>query len=199
MAMPQRVRPEGLSSVYVCRWHEMAHHMSCKVPSVLPCTSHTQSSMLTCWLIYYRADRPGVEYVKCLWPCTADGGHTSKKVKLQHRGAKQPKAIVLDIEGTVAPISFVTETLFPYARARVTEHLTHTFESEETQADLDLLRQQVLPSFRHTLFSCNQRRFFAVSWNALHVQQTFECNTYHSALVLLSKGGSDNVVWCMIC
>ncbi len=52
---------------------------------------------------------------------------------------------MLDIEGTVAPISFVTETLFPYARARVTEHLTRTFESEETQADLDLLRQQVMP------------------------------------------------------
>ena len=76
---------------------------------------------------------------------TADGGHASKKVKLQHKGGKQPKAIVLDIEGTVAPISFVTETLFPYARARVTEHLTLSFDSEETQADLDLLRQQVMP------------------------------------------------------
>ena len=67
-------------------------------------------------------------------------------MKLQHRGARQPKAIVLDIEGTVAPISFVTETLFPYAHARVTQHLTQTFESEETQSDLNLLRQQVLPS-----------------------------------------------------
>ncbi|CAL5225286.1 g8085 [Coccomyxa viridis] len=73
---------------------------------------------------------------------TENGGHASKKVKLQHKGGKQPKAIVLDIEGTVAPISFVTETLFPYARARVTEHLTRSFDSEETQADLDLLRQQ---------------------------------------------------------
>ena len=80
-----------------------------------------------------------------MWACTADGGHASKKAKLQHKVAKQPKAIVLDIEGTAAPISFVTETLFPYARARVTEHLTHTFDSEETQADLDLLRQQVTP------------------------------------------------------
>ena len=50
---------------------------------------------------------------------------------------------MLDIEGTVAPISFVTETLFPYARSRVGEHLARTFDSEETQADLDLLRQQV--------------------------------------------------------
>ncbi len=50
---------------------------------------------------------------------------------------------MLDIEGTVAPISFVTETLFPYARARVAKHLSATYDTEETQADLDLLRQQV--------------------------------------------------------
>ena len=77
----------------------------------------------------------------------ADGGNASKKAKLQHRGTKQPKAVVLDIEGTVAPISFVKETLFPYARARVAEHLTRTFESAETQADLDQLRQQVMSRF----------------------------------------------------
>ena len=56
---------------------------------------------------------------------------------------RQPKAVVLDIEGTVAPISFVTETLFPYARAHVAQHLASSCETEETRADLDLLRQQV--------------------------------------------------------
>ena len=50
---------------------------------------------------------------------------------------------MLDIEGTVAPISFVTETLFPYACTHVAQHLASSYETEETQADLDLLRQQV--------------------------------------------------------
>jgi hypothetical protein len=39
-------------------------------------------------------------------PCCADGGARSAK---RQKTAKLPAAIVLDIEGTVAPISFVTE------------------------------------------------------------------------------------------
>ncbi|CAL8467184.1 g6720 [Coccomyxa elongata] len=70
-----------------------------------------------------------------------NGGHASKKAKLAARG-KQTHAIVLDIEGTVAPISFVTETLFPYARERVKDHLSSTYDTEETQADIALLREQ---------------------------------------------------------
>jgi hypothetical protein len=58
-------------------------------------------------------------------------------------------AIVLDIEGTVAPISFVTEKLFPYARARIQEHLSTSYDTEETQADIELLRQQVLGCLYH--------------------------------------------------
>ena len=75
--------------------------------------------------------------------CPLDGAPASKKARLGHKAGRQPKAVVLDIEGTVAPISFVTETLFPYARAHVAQHLASSFETEETQADLDLLRQQV--------------------------------------------------------
>lgn len=56
---------------------------------------------------------------------------------------KLPTAVVLDIEGTVAPISFVADVLFPYAKARLRSHLEATYDSAETQADLDLLRQQV--------------------------------------------------------
>lgn len=51
--------------------------------------------------------------------------------------------IVLDIEGTTTPISFVTEVLFPYARDNVRKHLLSTYESKETQDDIKLLRAQV--------------------------------------------------------
>ena len=36
----------------------------------------------------------------------------------------KPAAIVLDIEGTIAPISFVRDVLFPYARAHLVEFLS---------------------------------------------------------------------------
>ncbi len=66
----------------------------------------------------------------------------AKKARLAP-AKEQPAAVVLDIEGTVAPISFVTETLFPYARTRIKEHLSSSYDTPETQADLELLRQQV--------------------------------------------------------
>ncbi|KAK1325523.1 putative bifunctional methylthioribulose-1-phosphate dehydratase/enolase-phosphatase E1 1 [Acorus calamus] len=52
------------------------------------------------------------------------------------------RCIVLDIEGTTTPISFVTEVLFPYARDNVKSHLTSTYETEETQDDIKLLCTQ---------------------------------------------------------
>lgn len=51
--------------------------------------------------------------------------------------------ILLDIEGTTTPISFVADVLFPYARDNVRKHLTDTYESKETQDDIKLLRAQV--------------------------------------------------------
>lgn len=53
------------------------------------------------------------------------------------------KCIVLDIEGTTTPISFVTEMLFPYARDNVGRHLALTYETPETKDDIKLLRSQV--------------------------------------------------------
>ncbi|KAJ4981552.1 hypothetical protein NE237_032389 [Protea cynaroides] len=53
------------------------------------------------------------------------------------------RCIVLDIEGTTTPISFVTDVLFPYARDNVGKHLYSTYDTEETQDDIKLLRAQV--------------------------------------------------------
>jgi enolase-phosphatase E1 len=52
------------------------------------------------------------------------------------------RGILLDIEGTTTPISFVHEVLFAYARANLTNYLTAHFDSAETQADLESLRQE---------------------------------------------------------
>lgn len=39
-----------------------------------------------------------------------------------------PRCILLDIEGTIAPVSFVHEVLFPFARSRVASYLTAHWE-----------------------------------------------------------------------
>jgi enolase-phosphatase E1 len=46
----------------------------------------------------------------------------------------KPKAYLLDVEGTVAPVSFITETLFPYAREHFEEFLRGT---EQEMANLE--------------------------------------------------------------
>ncbi|XP_065043985.1 probable bifunctional methylthioribulose-1-phosphate dehydratase/enolase-phosphatase E1 1 isoform X1 [Musa acuminata AAA Group] len=53
------------------------------------------------------------------------------------------QCIVLDIEGTTTPITFVTDVLFPYAHDNVRKHLMSTYDSEETKEDIKLLRAQV--------------------------------------------------------
>ncbi|CAI9295105.1 unnamed protein product [Lactuca saligna] len=53
------------------------------------------------------------------------------------------RCVVLDIEGTTTPISFVTDVLFPYARDNVQKHLEETYDTDATQDDIKLLRSQV--------------------------------------------------------
>ncbi|PNT59237.1 hypothetical protein POPTR_001G399000v4 [Populus trichocarpa] len=54
-----------------------------------------------------------------------------------------PRCIVLDIEGTTTPITFVADVLFPYARDNVGRHLSATYDTAETKDDINLLRTQV--------------------------------------------------------
>ncbi|KQK01716.1 hypothetical protein BRADI_3g57750v3 [Brachypodium distachyon] len=60
-----------------------------------------------------------------------------------HPADSSKQCVVLDIEGTTTPISFVTDVMFPYARDNVRKHLTCTYDSEETKEDIKLLRIQV--------------------------------------------------------
>ena len=52
------------------------------------------------------------------------------------------KSVLLDIEGTTTPISFVHDVLFSYARARVRQFLTSNFDSGEVGSDVALLREE---------------------------------------------------------
>ncbi|GLT35195.1 hypothetical protein SLA2020_096660 [Shorea laevis] len=53
------------------------------------------------------------------------------------------RCILLNIEGTATPISFVTDILFAYVRNSIGEHLASTYDTEETQRDIILMRSQI--------------------------------------------------------
>ncbi|CAD6257123.1 unnamed protein product [Miscanthus lutarioriparius] len=79
---------------------------------------------------------------KTLSPGISNGSHA----------AESPvQCVVLDIEGTTTPISFVTDVMFPYARDNVRKHLTSTFDSEETKEDIKLLRLQIEDDLRNRI------------------------------------------------
>lgn len=54
--------------------------------------------------------------------------------------SRRPRVVVLDVEGTTTPISFVTEVLFPYARARLPAFLAARAGEPEVAALLDEAR-----------------------------------------------------------
>ncbi|GLC57171.1 hypothetical protein PLESTB_001194900 [Pleodorina starrii] len=72
---------------------------------------------------------------------SAEAGPAHKKLKVKHSAAL-PTCVVLDIEGTVAPISFVADVMFPYAKRHCRAFLDSAFDSPEMQADIQLIREQ---------------------------------------------------------
>jgi enolase-phosphatase E1 len=49
---------------------------------------------------------------------------------------------LLDVEGTIAPISLVSEQLFPYARTHLADYLKQNLASDAVQADLLVLAEE---------------------------------------------------------
>ncbi|KAL6535731.1 hypothetical protein OROHE_012575 [Orobanche hederae] len=83
-------------------------------------------------------------------PSNHQNNKVSAKACTLNHGIEPPRrinqlqrCIVLDIEGTTTPISYVTDVLFPYARDSVGKHLELTYDMVETQEDIKLLRAQV--------------------------------------------------------
>jgi enolase-phosphatase E1 len=57
-------------------------------------------------------------------------------------GATAPRLYLLDIEGTVAPLSLTSEILFPYARRHFAEFLAKNSGDAAVRADVDLLAEE---------------------------------------------------------
>src|SRR6516164_1594415 len=56
--------------------------------------------------------------------------------------AEQPKVYLLDVEGTVAPLTLTSDLLFPYARRRFAEFIERNKADEGVRADLVLLAEE---------------------------------------------------------
>ncbi len=74
-------------------------------------------------------------------PITADAERPSKR----HKGRAQdaPQVVVLDIEGTVAPISFVYDIMFPYAKKKLQSYLEKNWDTAEMRSEVQQLRAEV--------------------------------------------------------
>lgn len=84
------------------------------------------------------ASRPPVV---CIGNGTGNHGLKKENKRQRTEGALDAKYVVLDIEGTVAPISFVAETLFPYARSRLCSYFEEEWGSKSVHQDVDLLKE----------------------------------------------------------
>ncbi|XP_015256863.1 PREDICTED: enolase-phosphatase E1 [Cyprinodon variegatus] len=51
-------------------------------------------------------------------------------------------ALLLDIEGTTTPITFVKDILFPYIVEHLEDHLSKHWEEDECKQDVHLLKKQ---------------------------------------------------------
>ena len=54
----------------------------------------------------------------------------------------RPRLYLLDVEGTIAPLTLTTEQLFPYARTHLAEFLQRKRDDEAVRADLVLLAEE---------------------------------------------------------
>lgn len=62
--------------------------------------------------------------------------------------------LLLDIEGTTTPITFVKDVLFPFAHERVEQYLDDTWETEQTRGDVRALYDQYLQDKKVRCQSC---------------------------------------------
>lgn len=57
-------------------------------------------------------------------------------------GNEAPKAVVLDIEGTTTPVTFVYDVLFPYARDQMATFLAKQWDNPNVLSDLQRVQEQ---------------------------------------------------------
>lgn len=72
----------------------------------------------------------------------AEAAQPAAKRARRGAGKTPPAAVVIDIEGTVAPITFVAETMFGFAREHLRSHLEAAYGTAEGADDIAAIRKQ---------------------------------------------------------
>jgi len=70
---------------------------------------------------------------------TIETKNPEETVEEKPKSERKYDAILLDIEGTTTPISFVTKVLFPYVTDNLTQYLDEQWTEKETQQDVEAL------------------------------------------------------------
>eukprot|EP00873_Tetraselmis_striata_P006205 jgi/Tetstr1/426469/TSEL_016770.t1 len=99
--------------------------------------------------IAVRMKQMGIDYTT--GPCKPSAAEGSGAAPANGPGKKRklpdapsdaaPAFVVLDIEGTTSPMTYVADVLFPYAKKALRSHLQATWDSQETRADVAALRE----------------------------------------------------------
>ncbi|KAK1569141.1 hypothetical protein Q3G72_033046 [Acer saccharum] len=86
-----------------------------------------------------------IHNVNGVWGCGMDFNRGLKAGPLSFDYMIEPsqRCIVLDIAGTTTSRPFVSNILFAYAHDNVGKHLAATYDTAETQDDINLLRSQI--------------------------------------------------------
>ncbi|KAK2651148.1 hypothetical protein Ddye_018637 [Dipteronia dyeriana] len=87
-----------------------------------------------------------IRNVNGVWGCGMNfnrGGLKAGPLSFDYMIEPSQRCIVLDIAGTTTSRPFVSNILFAYAHDNVGKHLAATYDTAETQDDINLLRSQV--------------------------------------------------------
>jgi enolase-phosphatase E1 len=108
--------------------------------------------------------------------------------------AASPRVYLLDVEGTVAPIAFVHEQLFPYARAHFCAFLEQNIGDDAVISDLMLLKKEHLdeqdpnapsllpPEFRRDAKNLSMSPLFGIRPILDYVFWLMDCDRKSTAL-----------------
>lgn len=95
----------------------------------------------------------------------------------------QPRVYLCDVEGTVAPVSLVSEQLFPYARRHLRRFIHANIDDPGVRSDLILLAEEN----RAETASDLPRRLPNVSWTGFVDEPRFQVNAFIYALWLMDR------------
>lgn len=100
------------------------------------------------------------------------------------------RLFLLDVEGTVAPISLVTEQLFPYARAHFRKFLEQNIEDPGVRADLILLSEENRAETDPNV----PRRLANVKWTGFVDGLKFQIDAFIYALWLMDRDRKSTAI-----